>query len=268
MGERTAVIRAIDREQLRLKASAAQPFPHVLIDDFLEPTFAERVVRSWPSYEEAAKIGKSFHSINERQKVQVTDSRQFPAALAELNVALAEPGFLDVISTVFGIPDLVADEQLVGGGLHQTGPRGRLDVHVDFNLLEGRALHRRLNILLYFNRVWRREWGGELELWNSDVSEKVHSFEPILNRCVIFETSEISFHGVSEVTCPGDAVRRSFAGYYYTAAAPEGWTGGSHTTIFRARPDEVAKRRLMALRQLSVSAKRTVKSLVHGVGTR
>ena len=262
------VINEIDRGRLRIHARTATPFPHILIDDFLDPGFAREVLRSWPSYEEAARIGREFRSINEQNKIQVTDSRQFPPPLKELKTALAAPEFLAAASHVFDIPDLVADDQLVGGGLHQTGPRGRLDVHVDFNFLEDRGLHRRLNILLYFNPEWLPAWGGDLELWNSDVSEKVHSFEPIFNRCVIFETSEISYHGVAEVTCPENIVRRSFAGYYYTDTAPESWDGESHTTIFKARPEEVAKKRLMALQQLSEAAKRKAKNLIRGVGGR
>jgi Rps23 Pro-64 3,4-dihydroxylase Tpa1-like proline 4-hydroxylase len=75
---------------------------------------------------------------------------------------------------------------LDGGGLHQTGPRGRLDVHVDFNYIAARRLHSRLNILIYFNDGWLPEWGGQLKLWNSEVSECVHSIDPIFNRYVIF----------------------------------------------------------------------------------
>ena len=39
-----------------------------------------------------------------------------------------------------GIPNLLADDQLVGGGIHETGPRGHLDVHVDFNYIAERDL--------------------------------------------------------------------------------------------------------------------------------
>jgi hypothetical protein len=89
--------------------------------------------------------------------------------------------------------------------------------------------------------VWERGWGGNVELWDRDVKVCYHSLEPILSRCVIFETSEISFHGVEAVTCPAGMTRKSFAGYYYTAEAPAGWDGAVHSTLFRARPDERVK---------------------------
>jgi Rps23 Pro-64 3,4-dihydroxylase Tpa1-like proline 4-hydroxylase len=126
----------------------------------------------------------------------------------------------------------------VGGGMHVTGPHGRLDVHVDFNVIPQRRLHRRLNILVYLNPEWRDEWGGHVELWDRDVRRCYHSLKPRLNRCVVFETSETSFHGVSAVRCPEGIERRSFAAYYYTREPPPRWDGKMHSTIFRARPDE------------------------------
>jgi Rps23 Pro-64 3,4-dihydroxylase Tpa1-like proline 4-hydroxylase len=256
------LLRPIDSLALRNQARTAAPFPHVIIDDFLEPEFAHEILRSWPTYEEAAKMGKAFRSINERNKVQVTDSTQFPPALKDLNEVLASPAFLETTSTIFDIPDLLPDAELIGGGMHQTGPRGRLDIHVDFNYIEARKLHRRLNILIYFNDGWRPEWGGQLELWDSEIANRIHSIEPIFNRCVIFETSEISFHGTAEVRCPTDSVRRSFAAYYYTEAAPSHWTGESHSTIFKARPDESLKSRMMAVRRVSELAKQKLKSTI------
>jgi hypothetical protein len=111
-------------------------------------------------------------------------------------------------------------------------------VHVDFNYLEERQLHRRLNILVYLNPDWQEAWGGNIELWDPEVKNRLQSFSPVLNRCVVFETNEISFHGVSPVTCPADKARRSFAAYYYTREAPPGWKGQTHSTVFRARPEE------------------------------
>src|SRR5262249_15689574 len=144
--------------------------------------------------------GHAFKSVNEREKVQITDVRLFPEPVARLNAALASPEFLSDLSYITGISGLLADDQLVGGGIHVTGPGGRLDVHVDFNYVESRRLHRRLNLLLYLNPMWEEQWGGQIQLWDKLVTECRQAFAPTLNRCVIFETSDISFHGVAPVT--------------------------------------------------------------------
>ncbi len=235
-------IQPFDIEQLRQTVANANPFPFFSIDNFLQADFAERVLASYPSYEAAVKDGKSFKAVNEKGKVQLTDSSTFAPAVQELNLVLASHDWLDVLSYVMGIPKLLPDDRLVGGGMHQTGPRGHLDVHVDFNYLQDRELHRRLNILIYFNKDWKPEWGGNVELWDKEVNVCHHSSSPIFNRCVVFATSEISYHGVTAVKCPEGNSRKSFAAYYYTKEAPAGWDGTQHSTIFKARPNEVTKK--------------------------
>jgi len=234
-------VNPINRDELRDKVRASKPVPNFCIDNFLDEAFAESVLASYPSHAEASKLGRSFQAVNERNKVQVTDSKQFAVPVAELNRALASPEFLDMMSYVFDIPDLLPDQELVGGGIHQTGSRGHLDVHIDFNYIEDRQLHRRLNILIYLNKGWKPEWGGNIELWDKEVAHCIHSFSPIFNRCVVFETNEISYHGVTAVKCPEGMSRKSFAAYYYTKEAPAHYAGLNHTTIFKARPDEVFK---------------------------
>ena len=239
------IINPIDRDALRAQVRQAKPFPNFKIDNFLDDEFADRVLAAFPSYEDAIKVGRTFAAVNESKKVQVTDAALFAEPIAQLNAALAAPDFLDLLSFAFDIPKLLADDRLVGGGIHQTGPRGHLDVHIDFNYIEDRELHRRLNILIYFNKGWKEEWGGNVELWDRNVEVCHHSFAPVFNRCVVFATSEISYHGVSAVNCPPDCSRKSFAAYYYTKEAPIGWTGETHTTVFKARPNEIFKGRVL-----------------------
>ena len=235
------LINPIDRDELRERVRRSTPVPNFCVDNFLNEPFAESVLASYPTFEEAGKLGRSFNAVNEKGKIQVTDSSKFAEPVAELNRQLASPEFLDLLSYVFEIPKLLPDDQLTGGGIHQTGPRGHLDVHIDFNYIAERELHRRLNILVYFNKDWRPEWGGNIELWDKDVKVCHHSFSPVFNRCVVFETNHVSYHGVTAVKCPEDRSRKSFAAYYYTKEAPPHWDGTAHSTIFQARPDEVFK---------------------------
>jgi Rps23 Pro-64 3,4-dihydroxylase Tpa1-like proline 4-hydroxylase len=235
------LLNPIDWDALRAQVRASKPVPNFLIDRFLKDDFAQRVAEAFPPYEQALAVGRSFQAVNERGKVQVTDASQFPQPIRELNEVLASREVLDLLSYALDIPELLADPQLVGGGMHQTAARGHLDVHVDFNFLSEKQWHRRTNLLLFFNREWPAEWGGEFELWDEDVKVRHHAHLPIFNRCVVFETNEISFHGVSAVKCPPGQSRKSFAAYYYTTSAPAHWNGQPHSTIFRARPDEFLK---------------------------
>jgi hypothetical protein len=236
------IIQPFDRQELRRQYIEAEPFPFVKVENFLDPLFATQVASAYPGFDDASRKGRVFKTVHERRKIQITDARLFPKPIAQLNDALASREFLSDLAYVTGIPHLLADEQLVGGGMHITGPGGRLDVHVDFNYIESRKLHRRLNVLLYLNPIWEASWGGHIQLWDRYVKACRQSFAPSLNRCVIFETSDVSFHGVTPITIKAPYPRISFATYYYTREAPPNWNGTVHNTIFRARPEERFRR--------------------------
>lgn len=225
-------------EALRVQMLQAPGFPHFCIDGFLDAAFADEVHDVFPSYQEASRLGKSFAAVNEKRKIQITDSRRFPAPIRRLSEILASDDFVARMSRMSGIPGLVADPALVGGGIHETDGGGHLDVHVDFNFNEELGLYRRLNILVYFNKDWKEEYGGYLDLWDEDVRHCIGRFAPSFNRAAGFATSTISWHGVTPVKCPPGRTRKSFAAYYYTKEPPPGWDGVKRSTVFRARPDE------------------------------
>src|SRR5712664_3557533 len=213
------MLQPFDREKLRAEFAAAKPFPYVKIENFIDPEKAKAIVAAFPSFDVALAQGRTFATVNERKKVQISDRSKYEAPVAELNDLLASEEFLADLSYITVVPNLLADEELVGGGIHVTGPGGRLDVHVDFNYIEDRKLHRRLNLLLYLNAPWQENWGGQFQLWDKDVKRCEATFAPIFNRCVIFETNEISFHGVVPVSKEARELRKSFAAYSYTKEA-------------------------------------------------
>src|SRR5947207_10659037 len=136
------LINPIDRDALRSQFGNAKPVPWFKIDNFLKADFADACVADFPTYEQVQKMGVTFKNINEKGKFQVTDSALFPPALRRLHDLLADPQFLELMEYVTGMPRLLADEKLLGGGLHATGGRGHLDVHLDFNFIKDRELHR------------------------------------------------------------------------------------------------------------------------------
>ncbi|OKO90693.1 hypothetical protein AC629_04260 [Bradyrhizobium sp. NAS80.1] len=256
----------LDRDALRAAFRNAKPFPFFFIDNFLDENFAIRIADAYPPFEVALDQGKVFSTINERKKVQITDPSKFAPEVKDLHHLLASPEFLADLSYITGIPNLLADDQLSGGGIHITGPGGKLDVHVDFNFIEDRKLHRRLNLLLYLNPDWKDGWGGQFQLWDRQVKHCAATFSPILNRCVVFETSEISYHGVLPVSPAALSPRKSFAAYYYTKEAPDHWAGRSHSTIFVARPEERFNRYLgMPAAKARETLRDGIKKVVRGI---
>ena len=157
------MINRLDRDDLRQKFQSAKPFPYVVIENLLVPGAAEEVAASFPSFDRARELGFGFNFVNEQRKIQITDAGKFPEPVRRLQEAIASPQFLADLEYITGIPRLLADDLLEGGGMHLTGTGGRLDVHVDFNVLEERKLFRRLNILLYLNPTWQEDWLGRAD---------------------------------------------------------------------------------------------------------
>ena len=67
------------------------PVPYVKIDDFIEMEKAKAILAAYPIFDVALEQGKTFATVNERKKVQISDYRKFSAPMAELNEALASP---------------------------------------------------------------------------------------------------------------------------------------------------------------------------------
>jgi hypothetical protein len=235
-------INPLDVGALRESFRSAEPFPFMVIDDFLHEDFLRAIIGAYPSVSQAESLGNTFSAVNEKGKTQVTNAKTFAEPVAKLNEVLSSPEWLATLGEITEIEGLMADEALDGGGMHLMRVGAHLDVHVDFNISLESRLHRRLNILLFFNDRWDEDWGGRLELWDEKVKHRHHALLPIANRCVVFRTSDHSYHGVEKIRCPEGFVRRSFAAYYYTAGAAPGWDGKRHSTVFRARPEERLKR--------------------------
>ena len=92
------LLNSIDRDALRNQVRASKPVPNFLIDNFLKPDFAQRVAEAFPPYEQALAVGRSFQAVNEKGKVQVTESSRFPEPIRQLNEVLASPEVLDLMS--------------------------------------------------------------------------------------------------------------------------------------------------------------------------
>lgn len=249
-------------EELGLKYRSANPFPSICIDNFLTEEFLAEVISAYPDYEQAKDGNREFSGLNENKKIQITEPEKFPEPIKRLSALLASTEFIGAIETLSGIDNLIWDPSFTGGGMHLTNSSGLLDVHVDFNFEEKLNLYRRINILIYLNEEWSESWGGNVELWDKHVKKLGQTFQPIANRCVIFTTSDFSYHGVTPVCSPEGVSRSSFAAYYYSRDAGDNAGeiyGGHHTTIFRARPTEFKKKYFLMPLQNCISTLKSTK---------
>ncbi|HUB02819.1 MAG TPA: 2OG-Fe(II) oxygenase [Terriglobales bacterium] len=213
----------------------SKPYPHLHLKEFLEPEIAADMSCEFPGLETDAWTRYKHQNEN---KLGLTKREFFPQLIADVVDELNSPEFVSWLSAVTGIPGLLADDSLEGGGLHQSGRAGFLNVHTDFRTHHyHKNWRRRVNLILYLNPNWDERWGGAIELWDREVRNCVAKVPPLLNNVLIFETNEISYHGFPEpLSCPEGQSRKSLALYYYTI--DEKVTARS--TNYRARPKDGA----------------------------
>jgi len=214
-----------------------RPVPHIFLTDFLVPEAAAGLEAEFPRPDSNAWTHYQHQNEN---KHGMTKRDLFPPRLGEAADALNSPEFVAWLSELTGIPGLLADQTLEGGGLHQSGPGGYLNVHTDFSHHHyHKNWKRRINLIVYLNDGWQDEWGGSIELWDPAMKGCVAKYPPRLNCALIFNTNEISYHGFpTPLTCPEGQSRKSLAFYYYTVE--EGEQTSARSTNYRARPEDGA----------------------------
>jgi hypothetical protein len=238
--ESTVPVLDLDRlegeiDDLHARYLAATPYPHIVLDDFLEPGAAEAAIKEFPPLD-PSQWNNYLHT-NER-KFSNTDPDTWGPTLREILAEFNSPRFVQFVSRLIGVDNLIADPSLEGGGLHQSTTGGFLNIHADFTVHpHNRNWQRRANILLYLNDEWKPEYGGDLELWSADMKQCVEKVAPVANRVLIFTTDGTSFHGHPDpMTCPEGVARRSMALYYFSIEDdPQ-----VRSTEYRARPGDGA----------------------------
>jgi len=217
----------------------AQPFRHVAIDNFLAPEFCRAICEQFPECFDA-------HALNENGTVGLKATREkvrtLGQAYKDMDDLVRSADFLQLIGKITGIDDLRYDPYYFGGGTHENRVGQDLDPHIDFNYHPVTSQHRRLNLIIYLNDHWEDAWGGSLQLHRDPYKERgedeIVTLTPLMNRCVIFETTECSWHGFERIDLPASQKhrsRKSFAIYYYTETRPEQETGDEHSTVYVER---------------------------------
>ena len=214
--------------------ASAGPFRHIAIDSFLDEDFARSLLESFPASDETL-------AINENGEVGGKVVHENIASLApvwqELDKLVACKEFREMISGITGIAGLQFDPHYFGGGAHENLHGQSLNPHVDFNFHPKTRQHRRLNLILYLSPGWDPDWGGSIQLHRVPYQKsenEIVTITPVFNRCVIFETSECSWHGFKRIDLPENKrhlSRKSFVLNYYTNSRSVDELGAEYSAI-------------------------------------
>ena len=214
------------------------PFPHIVWDSFLDKKTLKSITYEFPHEDSDFWTWKSNDTNSIKYMCQDQSLIDKLPNINNLIKYLNSSYFCGILSSIFEIPNLVSDDDLAGGGLHMIGDGGFLKVHADFNQSDKKPdYHRRLNLILYLNDEWKDSYNGNLELWDTDLTEAKVKIEPISNRMICFNTQPdgdvIAYHGHPKpLNVPKGIYRKSIALYYYTKEKPSSLLSEKHKTLY------------------------------------
>lgn len=238
----------IDWENLKQEFFNSKPFNHVIIDNFLLPEIADIISQEFPEIDDPTLY--LLKNVLENKKI-MNSWDKFKPTTYKLFSYFAREEFISIIRKFLNSDQIWFDYGLNGGGLHMHGKGGNNNIHLDYNIHPKLNEQRRLNIIIYLTKDWKKEWGGGLELWSHDEINKqpkelIRVVDNLFNRAIIFDTTQNSWHGLPNyIECPEEVVRKSLA-VYYTQPKPE-ITEERGRALFAPRLDQIGNESVLEL---------------------
>lgn len=212
------MINRIDASSLEENFLNAEPFDHVVIDNFFTEEVANNIAASFYDHDDPVWTVSYDNDVEKKKACSHWD--KFPAPIYSALFYLCSKQFTNILSWMTQNFDIRADYGLHGGGMHSHNAGGKLNIHKDYSIHPKLPLMRNYNLIIYMTPEWDPSWGGGLELWSHDEElqqpkECVVTIENKFNRAVLFDTTQNSWHGLPQaLTCPAHIARRSLATYY------------------------------------------------------
>lgn len=211
-------MKLINDSKLEYLNLETDPFLYVVIDNFLKEEYLENILKELDELtpDKSYYFGDQYF---EKNKFAFKDNLK--ENLNNLFEELNSDELINKLENHFKIPFIVRNNlNLKGAGIHKVYNEGFLCMHSDFESYFDEDLNslldRRLNLLLYMNPNWKKEYGGELYLYDKKNEKVTKEIVPILNRCIIFLTPD-NIHGhPNPLNIPESLCRQSITNYYYT----------------------------------------------------
>lgn len=216
---------------------------YVFIDDFLEEKVAktcqheilQQPINVWDRYNNPFEQKNTFR-----------DKNNLPPNLEKLFLFLTSPDFVSKLSSFTELP-LQNDPDKLFWGIHTFEHGDKLEIHVDAGLQMNNMLIKAVTFGIYLSHNWEEKNGGHLEFWNGDNSciEKpriygmIDKILPKFNRCIIFESNNVSWHGNPEPCVCLNGEKRIFLTVSYLMEGPHSsFLNTRRKALFVKRPED------------------------------
>jgi hypothetical protein len=208
-----------DKENLKYLFKKGEPFPYVVIDNFFEQQFYNKLLQDFEIYyAENKKNGKTYNTDVENDK-WTSQGNPLSEELRDIGEYLQSEDIKSFLKDITGFKVLRTSEFNSDntGFYHLMKNNAYLGPHIDHMMDMGanNVGYHVLNIIIYITSEWNPNWGGgTFFINNSDKTFTDVEYKP--NRAVVFMHSPISIHGTSKVTNETNNKRISIYFDYYS----------------------------------------------------
>ncbi len=223
--------------QKQFRKTREEGIGYFYVDELLPREIALKITQVFP---DVSEMGLK-QSIRENKYVSAQMDKHSPL-LSEVIYAFQEPEVVEIFQEITGISELYPDEFLYAGGLSSMGKGQFLNPHLDNSHDKDRQRWRALNLLYYVSPGWKRENGGNLELWPRGIESAPVVIPSLFNRLAVMETHNASWHSVSPVVVEA---RRNCISNYYFSPVPMRASDSFHVTSFRGRPEQKLRDKIL-----------------------
>ena len=179
-------------------------------------------------------------------KLKYSHLKHTSSLLQDINFAIQDPRVVTAIEDITEIKNQIPDPARFAGGVSTLLKGHYINPHLDNSHdVKKRNYYRTVNLLYYVSPNWRQENGGNYELWDESVNNRI-VVPSFFNRLVVMETNRSSWHAVNPVLC--DAPRCCVFNYFFSEQSPEGKDYPFKGTSFRARPEHKIRRAVGAVK--------------------
>ncbi len=219
---------------------------YFVLDELLPTEIAREIYAQFPKFNKM-RLLNNFGEL----KLKYSHIRHTAALLQDLHRAIQDPKVIAMIEAITGIPKQLPDTSRIAGGVSAMMKGYYINPHLDNSHDIDKKYYRTVNLLYYVSPDWQLENGGNYELWDEAVENRI-IVPSLFNRLVVMETNRRSWHAVNPVTC--NATRCCVFNYYFSEQSPE-QEEYFHTSsslffnpLIKPRPEQKILRKIVAVR--------------------
>src|SRR3990167_6781858 len=246
------IVKRLNESKEHLKKEFCREHPikvarHFALDNLLPTEIAQKIYDDFPS-------PRAMHVLSSPGKIKLKycHLKEASILLHAINGAIQDPQVVAAIEAITGIKNQMPDTSRFAGGISTLLKGYYINPHLDnSHNVEKKHHYKTVNVLYYVSPNWGPEKGGNYELWDEAIENRI-LVPSFFNRLVVMETNRTSWHAVNPVLC--DAPRCCVFNYFFSEQSPEGveyFHGPSSlflNPLFKARPEQKIRRAISRIR--------------------